>query len=163
MRQCRYLFLFKVSLTNFSIYQWMLPVAIITLVLGKQIVETSLKMESRNPEGEALTDPEQEETYFTYPSTGKEEFHLVTNSPAIEKLPHSANEKLSPLWILWNSLSQFLPFLHKSKPLFSVLQTCLWFSIVCLSCIAIHCYSWINSFCWWNVWLVFVCLFVYLF
>lgn len=45
------LFLFKVSLTNFNIHQWMLPEAIITLVLWKQMMETLLKMESRNPAG----------------------------------------------------------------------------------------------------------------
>ena len=76
---------------------------------------------------------------------GRKIFSLPSNSPAHEKPPHPANEKLlspcTPALLqrtsVWSRPSQLPPFLYKSMLLSFVLQTCLWFTTFCLSWITI--------------------------
>ena len=84
--------------------------------------ETSFKIESGSPEGEALMH------HHLDPSNRKEEFFLAQQTvQPVRKCCHPG---------LWNSPSQLLFFFYKSKPLSCVLQTWLWFALVRLFWIA---------------------------
>ena len=92
--------------------------------------------------------------YLCTPTGRGKIFSMPSNNPANEKPPATQpmrihqNMKLShfsPVDFYSKSSYQLPPLFYKRTFLPFILQTCLWFSIVCVSQIAILLNSWINS------------------
>ena len=98
--------------------------SVLLMKLWKWVKETSFKMESGSPEGGAL----RAVSFTAANRPQQEEKTALTLQQAADCLQPMKNHHSPP---------QFPPSLYKSKTLSSLLWTCLWFPIVCLSQVAI--------------------------
>ena len=102
----------------------------------------SFKIESTRSKQGALAH------YHSYPPESSLLYTPQQRAETISLCPVTSQ----PIRTQWNSSSLLPLFPYKSKPFSPVLWTCPWFSIICLSWVAVLCCSQINSFCWQNSW-----------
>lgn len=121
-------------------------------------------MELRSPEGGALMPIPQDAAYFT--NMGRKKLTLLPKqdnggfSPCPATAQPMRNQHIQPIrshghpelsissngLLLITAAPNFLLFLYKITLASFVFWTCLWFTIVCMSCLQFLCYSQINSF-----------------